>query len=65
MRRPHVKQPVADELSCINKFLSNKQGKPEGFDSCNWPGNLTQNGFNRPFFSPCDFEISWMTLKKL
>ena len=40
-----------------------KQGKSEGFDSCNQPSNLTQMGFNGRFFNPCDLEICWMTLK--
>ena len=40
-----------------------KQGKSEGFESCDRPGNLTQNGFNHRFFSLCDLEIWWMTLK--
>ena len=40
-----------------------KQGKSEGFDSCDRPSNLTQIGFNRQFFKPCDLEIWWMTLK--
>ena len=44
-------------------MFSIKQGKSEGFDSCDWPGNVTQNGFNRRFFSPCDLEIWWMTSK--
>ena len=40
-----------------------KQGKSEVFDSCDRPGNLTQNGFNRRFFSLCDLEIWWMASK--
>ena len=40
-----------------------KQGKSEGFDSCDRPSNLTQIGFNHRFFNPCDLEIWWMTLK--
>ena len=41
-----------------------KQGKSEGFDSCNRPSNLTPKlDSNRPFFSPCDLEILWMTPK--
>ena len=43
--------------------IINKQGKSEGFDSCDWPSNLIQIGFNRRFFSPCDPEIWWMNSK--
>ena len=34
-----------------------KQGKSEGFDSCDWPSNLTQIGFKSSIFQPCDLEI--------
>ena len=40
-----------------------KKGKSEGFDSCNWPDSLTQIGFKSSFFCPCDIEIWWMTSK--
>ena len=41
-----------------------KQGKSEGFDSCDRPSNLTQKSdLNHRFFSPCDLEIWWMTKK--
>ena len=38
-----------------------KQGKSEGFDSCDRPSNLTQIGFKASIFRPCDLEIWWMT----
>ena len=34
----------------------NKQGKSEGFDSCDRPSNLKLDS-NRQFFRPCDREI--------
>ena len=40
-----------------------KQGKSEGFDSCNRPSNLTQIGFKSSIFQPCDLEIWLMTSK--
>ena len=40
----------------------NKQGKSEGFDSCDRPSNLKLDT-NRQFFRPCDHEIWWMTSK--
>ena len=39
-----------------------EQGKPEGFDSCDWPSNLKLDS-NRQFFHPCDRDIWWMTSK--
>ena len=39
-----------------------KQGKSEGFDSCDRPSNLKLD-WNRQFFRPCDREIWWMTWK--
>ena len=39
-----------------------KQGKSEGFDSCDRPSNLKLDS-NRQFFRLCDREILWMTLK--
>ena len=50
--------------SCIYALLvlnELKKGKSEGFDSCDWPSNLTQIGFK--FFSPCEREIWCMTSK--
>ena len=38
-----------------------KQGKFEGFVSCDWPNNLTETGFKSSIFSLCDLEIWWMT----
>ena len=29
-----------------------QQGKSEGFDSCDWPSNLTQIGFKSSIFQP-------------
>ena len=40
-----------------------KQGKSEGFDSCDRSSNLTQIGFKSSIFSPCDLEIWRMTFK--
>ena len=39
-----------------------KQGKSEGFDSCDRPSNLKLDS-NRQFFRPCDREIWWMSSK--
>ena len=50
-----------DMSSCL--LHTKKQGKSEGFDSCDRPSNPTQTGFKSSFFSPCDLEIWWMTLK--
>ena len=44
-------------------IFGSKQGKSEGFDSCNRPSDLTKFGFK--FFSPCDPEIWWMTSSTL
>ena len=43
-------------------WFLNKQGKSEGFDSCDRPSNLKLDS-NRQFFRPCDREIWWMTLQ--
>ena len=40
----------------------NKQGKSEGFDSCDRPSNLKLDS-NLQFFHPCDREIWLMTLQ--
>ena len=42
--------------------FSEKQGKSEGFDSCDRPNNLTQIGLKSSIFQPV-WEICWMTLK--
>ena len=44
-------------------LCSVKQGKSEGFDSCDRPSNLTQIGFKSSIFQPCDLEIWLMTSK--
>ena len=44
-------------------FVKNKQGKSEGFDSCDRSSNLTQIGFKSSIFSLCGLEIWRMTLK--
>ena len=44
-------------------ILQSKQGKSEGFDSCDWPSNLKLEDSNRQFFHPCDHEIWWITSK--
>ena len=36
----------------VKKIYINKQGKSEGFDSCNRPSNLTQIGFKLSIFQP-------------
>ena len=46
-----------------NLFPKIKQGKSEGFDSCDRPSNLTQIGFKSSIFRLCDLEIWWMTPK--
>ena len=43
-------------------WFPKKQGKSEGFDSCDRPSNLKLDS-NRQFFRPCDREIWWMTLQ--
>ena len=40
-----------------------KQGKSEGFDSCDHLVILLKLDPNRRFFSPCDLEIWWVTSK--
>ena len=47
---------------CDQNVPNAKQGKSEGFDSCNRPSNLKLDS-NRQFFHPCDSEIWWMTSK--
>ena len=39
-----------------------KQGKSEGFDSCDRPSNLKLDS-NHQFFRPCDRKIWWMNSK--
>ena len=45
-----------------NLALSIKQGKSEGFGSCDRPSNLKLDS-NCQFFCPCDRESWWMTSK--
>ena len=59
-----------DELFCvlchwIHPKKHNKQGKSEGFESCDWPivRKRPLLGQNRWYFVPCDLEIWWMTLE--
>ena len=47
--------------SCTSVIMC-KQGKSEGFDSCDRPSNLKLDS-NRQFFRLCDREIWWMTLQ--
>ena len=44
-------------------LCSVKQGKSEGFHSCDRPSNLTQIGFKSSIFQPSDLEIWLMTSK--
>ena len=37
--------------SGIRIFVKSQQDKSEGFDSCDWPSNLSEIRFNRRFFS--------------
>ena len=53
-------QMLVQQLVQVN---NKEQGKSEGFDSCDWPYNLTQIGFKSSIFSPCDLEHWWMTSK--
>ena len=46
----------------VKEQYQGKQGKSEGFDSCDRPCNL-KLGSNHRFFSPCDLGICWMTSK--
>ena len=60
----YVKMPpcgcVEHGLEYITFYV--KQGKSEGFDSCDRPSNLKLDS-NRQFFRPCDREIWRMTLQ--
>ena len=52
-----------DELFIWNTLHNfKKQGKSEGFDSCDRPSNIKLDS-NRQLFHPCDREIWWMTKK--
>ena len=45
-------------------MISGKQGKSDGFDSCDQPSDLKLDS-NHQFFCPCDREIWWMTIGHL
>ena len=51
-----------DCKNILNITNAKKQGKSEGFDSCDRPSNLKLDS-NCQFFHPYDHEIWWMTLK--
>ena len=55
----HVSNVFLNE--CPGYSFFRKQGKSEGFDSCDRPSNLTQIGLKSSIFQPCDLEIWWMT----
>ena len=48
----------------VGRVILGKQGKSEGFDSCDRPSNLKLDS-NRQFFRPCNREIWWMTTKTI
>ena len=50
-------------LPFCKPLILNKQGKSEGFDSCDRPSSLTQIGLKLPIFRPSDLEIWWITPK--
>ena len=58
---------LTETHQCWNYSLSlyfNKQGKSEGFESCDRPIVRKRDlGQNRLCFVPCDLEIWWMTLE--
>ena len=39
-------------LKFVIRCFKIKQGKSEGFDSCDWPSNLTQIGLKSSIFQP-------------
>ena len=60
-----AKNKLSMKQSSLSKSLWHakyKQDKSEGFDTCDRPSNLKLDS-NHRFFSPCDLEIWWMTLK--
>ena len=61
--KPNLTHSCPHKMKISKAFSWNKQGKSEGFDSCNRPNNLTQIGVKSSIFSPCDLEIWWMTPK--
>ena len=66
---PHCPQYVTRGSMAIRTFYAtacsgwNKQGKSEGFDSCDRLSNLTQIGFKSPIFHLGYLEIWWMSPK--
>ena len=59
----HYRFEIFLSVLCVQTIMViNKQGKSEGFDSCDRPSNLKLDS-NRQFFCPCDREIWWMTLQ--
>ena len=59
---PAITAPQREEMADCWGPMLRKQGKSEGFDSCDRPSNLKLDS-NRQFFRPCDREILWMTSK--
>ena len=55
--------PFFNFIGGTHIYVSWKQGKSEGFDSCDRPSNLAQIWSNHRFFSPCDLEI-WCIISK-
>ena len=52
----------SNKVECLTH--PNKQGKSKGFDSCDWPSNLTQIGFKLVIFQPrWPWNLNWKTLK--
>ena len=45
--------------------IDKKQGKSEGFDSCDGPSDPTQIGSKSSIFSPCDHDILWTTSENI
>ena len=50
---PRLNESVGDRSSLFNL----KQGKSEGFESCDRPSNLTEIGFKSSIFIRCNLEI--------
>ena len=62
-KKPHVPELGLNHWCLHNVPGIKKQGKSEGFDSCDLPSNLAQIGFKSSIFHPCDLEIWWMAPK--
>ena len=54
---------IINTMGTDHMVTQGKQGKSEGFDSCDRPSNLTQIGLKSSIFQPCDLEIWLMTSK--